>query len=75
MDKQFITMVNRQTIEEESDALANDELRTKRGQEADPLRPLVLVLLQQARRMVAEREAKKLERAARRARRRGGEVA
>lgn len=67
-------MDSEQTSEEKPQALP-DESEIERDRLADQFRPFVLLLLERSRELLAEREAKKRERAAKRALRRGREVA
>lgn len=57
MDHQLTRMVTRKEDHRKHASLADDELQSDRQLAADPLRPLVLVLLEQAR-LELEREAR-----------------
>lgn len=57
MDHQLTKMVTKnEDHKEETDCFADEELELERQRETDPFRPLVLVLLQQAREQIRERE-------------------
>lgn len=62
MDHQLTTMVIRKGDHFETVSAGDDELELERQRETDPFRPLVLVLLEQAREQMRQEKEKQIQR-------------